>query len=812
MIPRRFRNLPLKQKLVGLSLLTTGIALLLTCGAFIVRENITFRRDMARDLTSTAGVIGYNSGSALSFRDPDSASETLASLYALPHVIRGAVFDENGQVFATYHRDPERIYPWPALAAINAAHAQDGPRQESRSIEVFHPIFLGGEFAGTIYLESELDQLLARYRTYLAISASVLVAAMLVAWLIAHRLQRIISGPVEDLAVITARVAGEKNYTLRAEKTGEDEIGRLVDGFNHMLAQIEARDAELHAAQLDLERRVEERTRSLENARLEMAREKNRFQFIFDSLPVGVSWRRLDDDDSAIFNPAHVAITGVTLEAAKDRTAFQKVTHPDDRLRQQPLAERFSRGEIDEFSLEKRFIHPDGRIVWAVLMARMATDPETGARQTLTTLVDITDLKRAQEETARERTRFKFIFDSLSVGVAWMIRHQSHTRVANASFARISGVPTEHCQEMTRYAALTHPDDRPAQTEFARRMNNGEINQYSLEKRYLRPDGSVAWAVLTVRLLSSESGAEIQELATLVDINERKQAEAELAVINRQLLETSRQAGMAEVATGVLHNVGNVLNSVNVSATLVSDQIRRSKAPNIAKLRDLFIQNKNDLGRYLTADPKGRLIPDYLSTLADAVAAEHASIQSELDALHKNIGHIKDIVSMQQSYAKTSGVVETLSVPDLIEDALRMNAGSLARHDVQVAREYDGRPVITVEKNKVLQILVNFIRNAKYACDEAGRTDKLITMRIRTEDTGVAVSVIDNGVGIAPENLVRIFNHGFTTRKHGHGFGLHSGALAAKELGGSLSAHSDGPGKGAVFTLRLPLSPPSDPS
>jgi C4-dicarboxylate-specific signal transduction histidine kinase len=107
---------------------------------------------------------------------------------------------------------------------------------------------------------------------------------------------------------------------------------------------------------------------------------------------------------------------------------------------------------------------------------------------------------------------------------------------------------------------------------------------------------------------------------------------------------------------------------------------------------------------------------------------------------------------------------------------------------------------------------VNLIRNAKYACDESGRTDKLITILTVTDEHGVGIAVIDNGVGIPAENLTRIFAHGFTTRKHGHGFGLHSGALAAMELGGSLSAHSEGRGLGATFTLRLPFKPAGSPS
>jgi signal transduction histidine kinase len=152
-------------------------------------------------------------------------------------------------------------------------------------------------------------------------------------------------------------------------------------------------------------------------------------------------------------------------------------------------------------------------------------------------------------------------------------------------------------------------------------------------------------------------------------------------------------------------------------------------------------------------------------------------------------------------------VTETVNLTDLVEDALRMNAGGMTRHEVKVVREYEEVRPITVDKHKVLQILVNLIRNAKYACDDSGRKDKQLTLRVSNGGDQARIAVIDNGVGIPAENLTRIFNHGFTTRKDGHGFGLHSGALAAKEMGGSLSVHSDGTGRGAVFTLEVPLDP-----
>ena len=291
------------------------------------------------------------------------------------------------------------------------------------------------------------------------------------------------------------------------------------------------------------------------------------------------------------------------------------------------------------------------------------------------------------------------------------------------------------------------------------------------------------------------------------EIDERKRMELEIERVHGELLATSRQAGMAEVATGVLHNVGNVLNSVNVSATLVADHVRHTKSVNIAKLAAMFDEHKADLAEFLTKDSRGQMIPGYLGTLAESLVVEQKALITELEHLRKNVEHIKDIVAMQQAYAKTSGVIETISVPDLLEDALRINAGSLARHNVDIIRDYQARPVVTTDKHKVMQIIINLVLNAKYACDESGRLDKQITVRTTSDDRGVKIAIIDNGIGIAAENLTRIFNHGFTTRKHGHGFGLHSGALAARELGGSLNAQSSGPGQGATFILELPYKP-----
>lgn len=293
------------------------------------------------------------------------------------------------------------------------------------------------------------------------------------------------------------------------------------------------------------------------------------------------------------------------------------------------------------------------------------------------------------------------------------------------------------------------------------------------------------------------------------DLEKRVRERTEqLEQVHKQLLEASRKAGMAEVATGVLHNVGNVLNSVNVSATLVAESIGKSKVSGLARAVALLQEHELDLGSYLGSDPRGKLLPAYLIQLSEHLQADQDASVRELNFLRQNIDHIKRIVAMQQTFASASGVEECVDVRELLEDCLRLNQSSLSRHGVEVIREIDEVPLIMLDKHKVLQILVNLVSNARQACDDSGRIDKRLRLRVTSGDGRVRLSVTDNGKGIPPENLSRIFNHGFTTRKDGHGFGLHSGALTAKELGGSLQAQSDGIGLGATFTLVLPLTPP----
>jgi signal transduction histidine kinase len=350
---------------------------------------------------------------------------------------------------------------------------------------------------------------------------------------------------------------------------------------------------------------------------------------------------------------------------------------------------------------------------------------------------------------------------------------------------------------LRRPAELAHPDGIPF----------GDLARPSASILYVPiRKGPTIVGVLSTQSYSFDDYNE-QDVAILQALADHCSGALDRIRAHQQLVEMSRLAGMAEVATGVLHNVGNVLNSVNVSVALLLDRSRDSHPARLARIAALLNDHTHDLPAFLSSDPKGQKIPAYLSQLSAIISADELTVRAELEGLASNVDHIKEIVSMQQSYARLAGVAENVTAVELVEDAIRLNAGTLSRHNVEVHRNFaPNLPPVSIDKHKVLQILINLIRNAKYACDESGRADKKLVVGIANGANRLRISVADNGVGIPRENLTRIFSLGFSTRKNGHGFGLHSGALAAKELGGSLTVQSDGPGSGAAFTLELPLS------
>jgi PAS domain S-box-containing protein len=588
---------------------------------------------------------------------------------------------------------------------------------------------------------------------------------------------------------------------------------------------------------LSLRTQVKRRTRELheeiaQHKRTEEAlRSSDRFlRSLLESLPQNIIRKDLQGRFT-FANQVFARTVGKPVEQVLGKTDFDLFPQALAAKYRQDDAQVISSGKLFETVEENRTASGEKTFVHAVKTPFYDSEHRPAGLQIV--FWDVTARKAAEAELAYERDLFRTLVDNLPDSIYFKDVESRFVRVGRAKLKRnfqtaLDAYRFQHAPEdskdlpphlaglepfaayligKTDFDFYTEDRAREAFEDEQHIIRTGKPLIGKLEcLRHL--DGKVTWCLTTKMLWLDKDGHRLGTFGISSDVTSIKEAEAKLESANRQLVEISRQAGMAEVATSVLHNVGNVLNSANVSANLLADKLRDSTVGQLSKVAALLRQHESDLGSFLRQDAKGKQLAAYVSQLAEHLAAEQAASLDELREFVNHIDHIKEIVVMQQNYAKICGVAEKVQVTDLVEDALRLNATALERHHVCVRRDFSPRlPEITVEKHKVLQILVNLISNAKHACEDAPCPRRQLAVVVANGEGCIKITISDNGVGIAPENLSRIFNHGFTTRKNGHGFGLHSGALAAKELGGSLRAQSNGLGQGATFTLELPLLP-----
>ncbi len=295
------------------------------------------------------------------------------------------------------------------------------------------------------------------------------------------------------------------------------------------------------------------------------------------------------------------------------------------------------------------------------------------------------------------------------------------------------------------------------------------------------------------------------------DITERKRTEQELLVAQQKLVETAHSAGMNEIATGVLHNIGNILNSVNISTEEIDITIKNSKIKRFINANDLLRNHLDNVSEFLSQHPKGRLLPGYYINLGEAIREEYDLITEEIGSLTIKVNMMRDVISTQQNYAKASLYTEDVAIADMVDDAIKLQFGALNKQGVEIQRNYLKRPVGSVPKVKLIHVLTNLIKNGQEAMAdniELKKPQKMIITLTQPKEDTAQIQILDNGCGIEPHHLERIFSHGFTTKVHGHGFGLHTCANFMTEMGGSLTVESGGAGLGAVFTLTFPLVSP----
>jgi two-component system, NtrC family, sensor kinase len=280
-----------------------------------------------------------------------------------------------------------------------------------------------------------------------------------------------------------------------------------------------------------------------------------------------------------------------------------------------------------------------------------------------------------------------------------------------------------------------------------------------------------------------------------------------LARSRAAVVETARRSGMSEIANGILHNVGNVLNSVNVSAGVVAERVRSSGTPKLARLASLVQEHQDDLGAFITRDPRGRHLGPYLGELSSLMCFEHAQMLNEVDALGKGLDHIRQLVASHQAYAGRSGLREAVDLKTELESAVHITEqAGFESQALEIEWQLVGAPTLHLDRHRLLEVLVNLVKNAREALAD-GSAPRRLRFAIQCDEAAqrLALEISDSGPGIESENLTKIFQHGFTTKPGGHGFGLHFSANAARELGGSLTVRSPGELGGATFVVELPL-------
>jgi PAS domain S-box-containing protein len=486
-----FRDLPIRRKLTLIILLTTAAALFLLCGSMVIYETLRFRYSLVRELSTEAEIIADNSSAALAFADVTAARNTLEALRAQPGIVHACLFTPDGKIFAEYKsEDSKDDLPGLVMQPV-------GDHFEAGYVLLFRDVVFGDSdnVVGSLALRSDLREQNARLRTGGSIAAVALLSALLLALILSLKLQRVISAPVLELAEVAHDVSVRKDYSLRAGKRSNDEIGLLVEEFNLMLAQIESSDADLRAS--------EERFRQL----AESIRE--------------VFWLSDVEKEKVFYcSPGFEAVWGRTCEELrKSPWLWVDSIHSEDKARIRAAAiTTQATGDYDE---EYRIIRPDGTVRWIHDRAFPVRDAAGNVYRLAGIAEDVTKRKQAEEALQLAEARYRNIFENAIEGI-FQTTPDGRYLAANPALARMLGYTSPE-ELMASIINLGEEMcvNQESREELKRQLHEkGEVREF--ENRLRRKDGSHIWVSLNVRVHRDESGAVLYYEGTASDVTERK--------------------------------------------------------------------------------------------------------------------------------------------------------------------------------------------------------------------------------------------------------------------------------------------------
>jgi len=495
--------------------------------------------------------------------------------------------------------------------------------------------------------------------------------------------------------------------------------------------------------------------------------------------------------------------SGGSTSAQQAGEALYASILPEDLLEMQRLSDAALEKHEPMISARFRCLDPDGALRYIDTYHRFFYDPHGQPTRTLGANIDVTESYQRQLDLEVLSIRFGIATRAAKAGV-WEWREGDDEVWWNDNMYAIYGFPAATFQPRLSIAlTMIHPDDLAvAEAAWAGALE--QATDMHVQFRIIRTDNSIVHLDSVAAVVTDPHSPKRRLVGIILDITERVGTEQRERLLQKQLREASHRSGMAEVATGVLHNVGNVLNSLGVASSTVQARLSASHYDRVERVAALLEVHRDALGDFLINDARGKHLPQYLSVLGAQLKKDTEGLQREIDAISGHVQYLCDIVQAQQTFARVGGTEEAVDVRELVDTALRLKARDLEGMDVR--REIGDIPEFLADRYKLLQIVVNFIGNACDAIAENGSGARQMAIRAQVVDGQLEIAVEDSGVGIPGELLARIWEFGFTTKTHGHGFGLHSSAVAAQQLGGTVAVISAGSGLGACFTVRIPLN------
>ncbi|HEY4975326.1 MAG TPA: PAS domain-containing protein [Steroidobacteraceae bacterium] len=488
--------------------------------------------------------------------------------------------------------------------------------------------------------------------------------------------------------------------------------------------------------------------------------------------------------------------------AAAGKALFDQILPEDGNTARLRINQALAQHE-QILSSRSRLRAPDGSVRHMQTYQRLFYNEQGEPARALGAMLDVTESYQRQVELEALSIRFSVATRAAKAGV-WEFQAESGDIWWNDAMYEIYGVAPENFRpDMTNALAMIHPDDLPhAQAAWSEALQHSD--QLNTQYRIIRPDGSIGYIDSVAAVVTDPDTQQRRLVGIALDISQRVEAEQRERQLQKQLREASHQSGMAEVATGVLHNVGNALNSLGIAYSTAQTRLKAYQVDRVARVAAMLEEHRGSLADFLTNDERGKQLPAYLSALGARLNADADAVQLEFDALNRHIQYLRHIVQAQQSYARVGDAHEQVNVGELLETALTLKSDELK--GTEIIRDIGELPTVRTDRYKLLQILVNFVANACDAMAANRPRAARLAIHVHAALGQLEIAIEDSGIGIAPELLARVWEFGFTTKAHGHGFGLHSAAVAAQQLGGAVDAQSGGIGRGARFSVTIPLT------